>query len=225
MWQDFPNITPGSIATEEVIVNLMVASLCGLINVRFYRLLYRGPGYSVSFLNSLVALSLITALVLMVIGDNLARAFGLVGAMSIIRFRTAVKDTMDITFIFFALATGMAAGVGLHAVALAGSLVIGALLWLVTSMHGRATLQKSMLLQFTYTPAGDSSPPAYLHEIEKHSRQNKLINVRTLGDGESLELSYYLDPKSKNGHQHLIRDLQRTRGIGQVNVYYDEEQF
>ena len=74
MWQDFLDVTLAPITPEEVIINLLVAFLSSLINVRFYRLIYRGPGYSVSFLNSLVALSLITALVLMIIGDNLAFA-------------------------------------------------------------------------------------------------------------------------------------------------------
>jgi uncharacterized membrane protein YhiD involved in acid resistance len=225
MWQDFFDVTLAPITLEEVIINLLVAFLCGLMNVRFYRLIYRGPGYSASFLNSLVALSLIAALVLMIIGDNLARAFGLVGAMSIIRFRTAVKEAMDITFIFFALATGMAAGVGMHAVALAGSLLIGLILLFLTRMQGAAASHKAMLLQFTYTPNGQSQTPPYLPEINKYAKDNKLVNVRSLGDGESLELSYYVEPKSKNGPEDLIRELKRIHGVGQVTLYYDDEQF
>ena len=225
MWQDFLDVTLAPITPEEVIINLLVAFLSSLTNVRFYRLIYRGPGYSVSFLNSLVALSLITALVLMIIGDNLARAFGLVGAMSIIRFRTAVKETMDITFIFFALATGMAAGVGLHVVALAGSVLIGLILLFLTRMQGITGASKAILLQFTYTPNGESQIPLYLPEINKHSKDNKLVNVRSLGDGEAFELSYHVDLKSKNSHVELIRELKQINGVGQVTLYYDDEQF
>jgi len=105
--------------------DLAIALLCGFLISLLYRWTYRGPAYSTTFVSSLASLSMITALVIMVIGNNLARAFGLVGALSIIRFRTAVKDTQDIVFIFFALAVGMAAGVGLHLSAIAGTLFIG----------------------------------------------------------------------------------------------------
>jgi hypothetical protein len=90
---------------------LSVALFAGLILTCLYRITYKGAGYTAGFVGSIILLTLITALVIMVIGNNLARAFGLVGAMSIIRFRTAVKDVMDIVFIFFALAVGMASGV------------------------------------------------------------------------------------------------------------------
>ena len=90
-----------------------------------YRFTYKGPGYSESFF-----LSVITSLVIMVIGDNLARAFGLVGTLSIIRFRTAIKDTMDIVYIFLGLTIGMAAGIGYHKIAIAGTIMIGLILML-----------------------------------------------------------------------------------------------
>ena len=96
MLQDFQNILIFSITIGEVIGNIMVALICSFIISLVYRWTYRGTSYSVSFVNSIVSLAMITALVIMVIGNNLARAFGLVGAMSIIRFRTAVKDTQDI---------------------------------------------------------------------------------------------------------------------------------
>jgi hypothetical protein len=102
-----------------------VALICGLLLSIIYRATYRGPSYSVTFVNSLVLLTIISSIVIMVIGNNIARAFGLVGAMSIIRFRTAIRDTMDLVYIFLSLAIGMACGVGLTAVALVGSLIAG----------------------------------------------------------------------------------------------------
>ena len=104
MFNDINNILQFSISFGQILENLFVAFLCGLIVSYFYRKTYLGPGYLNSFVNAQVILSMITAIVIMIIGNNLARAFGLVGAMSIIRFRTAVKETNDIIFIFFALA-------------------------------------------------------------------------------------------------------------------------
>ena len=118
---------------ETFIINMIIALLCGLIISLFYKASYRGPHYSTSFVQALVVLSMVTSLVIMVIGNNLARAFGLVGAMSIIRFRTAVKDTQDIVFIFFSLAAGMAAGVGLKLPAFVGTIFIGSVLYFLSN--------------------------------------------------------------------------------------------
>ena len=115
-----------NIRTGDVLLNLLVAFLCGLVIAQTYKLTFGGASYSKSISNSLVVLAMITTVVIIVIGNNLARAFGLVGAMSIIRFRTAVKDPMDIVFIFFSLAIGLAAGVGLAQIAIVGPFVWGA---------------------------------------------------------------------------------------------------
>ena len=124
MFEQFQSLDLFPVTIFDVVTNLILALVCGLIIALVYRFIYKGPSYSVSYVNSLVMLTLITSIVILVIGNNLARAFGLVGAMSIIRFRTAVRDVQDIVFIFFALTIGMAAGVGLHAIALSGTLII-----------------------------------------------------------------------------------------------------
>ncbi|MCK9292376.1 MAG: DUF4956 domain-containing protein [Bacteroidales bacterium] len=104
---------------------MLVALLCGIIIALIYKYTYRGLNYSASFTASLILLTMITTIVIMVIGNNLARAFGMVGAMSIIRFRTAVKDASDIMFIFFSLSIGLAAGVKLYSIAFFGTLIVG----------------------------------------------------------------------------------------------------
>src|SRR6478736_3572303 len=89
-----------ALTIKDVIGRLLVALFCGVMISLFYRITYKGYSYSSTFVNSIILLTMITTIVIMVIGNNLAAAFGLVGAMSIIRFRTAVKDTQDIMFIF-----------------------------------------------------------------------------------------------------------------------------
>ncbi|MCB0843737.1 MAG: DUF4956 domain-containing protein, partial [Bacteroidetes bacterium] len=124
MFQDFQSIDLFPLTVADIVINLAISVICGLIISVVYRLTYKGASYSVTFVHSLVLLSMITAIVLLVIGNNLARAFGLVGAMSIIRFRTAVRDTQDIVFIFFSLAVGMAAGVGYPVIAILGTILV-----------------------------------------------------------------------------------------------------
>jgi uncharacterized membrane protein YhiD involved in acid resistance len=125
MEESLQNILIFTITPQEAILNLTLALVCGIIIAAFYRATYKGVSFSTSNVISLLMLTMITTLVIMVIGNNLARAFGLVGAMSIIRFRTAVKHTQDIMYIFFALAAGLACGAGMYFIALLGTLFIG----------------------------------------------------------------------------------------------------
>src|SRR3990172_4384220 len=141
MQTGFDTILAVSLEPGQVVANLLVALACGFIISLSYRTTSGGANYSPAFVRANVVLSMITALVIMVIGNNLARAFGLVGAMSIIRFRTAVKDIQDIIYIFFALAAGMAAGVGLKAIALFGTLFISGIMVLLYRFRYSQTLK------------------------------------------------------------------------------------
>lgn len=225
MHKELQNIGYFPITGTEIVANILVALVCGLFIAWLYRHTYKGPGYSTTFVNSMVILTMITAVVLLVIGNNLARAFGLVGAMSIIRFRTAVKETQDIVYIFFSLASGMAAGVGYHKIALIGTLFIGLMIYLFSKSKLSAPRKEEFLLQFSYHPNGDEIP-AYLPVFRKYCRGHKLINTRSLGvDRDALELSYYVKFKDMEKNSAFMRELQKTEGVNQINLYFDEEQF
>ncbi|GEM_PF-4624599 len=112
MFENLQNIELFPVSATEVVINISVALICSLLTGRLYRFVHKGPGYSVNFVHSLTMLTMITALVIMVVGSSLARAFGLVGTLSIIHFRTAIKDTHDIVYVFFSLSIGLAAGSG-----------------------------------------------------------------------------------------------------------------
>jgi uncharacterized membrane protein YhiD involved in acid resistance len=225
MLDDIQNILSVSLSIGEVFENLIVALICGLLITLFYRLTYRGPGMSYSFINSLIVLSLITAVVIMVIGNNLARAFGLVGAMSIIRFRTAIKETQDIIFIFFALAIGMASGVGLHALALASTVFIGLILFVLTKANLASPTKKDFLLQFSFLTNGGHNEAPFLAVFQKYCKSTKLINTKTLLESDSLELSYHVVLKDQKFATEFINQLKNSKGVGSVNLFFDEEYF
>jgi uncharacterized membrane protein YhiD involved in acid resistance len=216
------NLFPTSAA--EILTNIAVALLCSLAIAWLYRRTQRGPGYSANFANSIVLLAMITALVIMVIGNNLARAFGLVGAMSIIRFRTAVKDTRDIIFIFFGLSVGLAAGVGYYRIAILGTLFIGAVLSLLTKFHVAAPRQKEYLLQFSYTTNGDSPPP-YLPIMDRYCRRHKVITVKSAAHPDVLEMAYYVRMKRDENSSAFVRELRQMKDVRDINLFFDEEQF
>jgi hypothetical protein len=102
----------------ELMFALGMSLVCSLIIGLVYRYTHHSAGYSQSFVQTLVVTSMVTALIMIVIGSNLARAFSLVGALSIIRFRNAVKETRDVGYIFTAMAVAMACGTRFYAVAL-----------------------------------------------------------------------------------------------------------
>ncbi len=222
LFQDFQSIFFSGIA--PVIGNMTVALACGFLISLLYRWTYRGPSYSITFVNSIPPLSMITAVVIMVIGNNLARAFGLVGALSIIRFRTAIKDTQDIVFIFFSLAIGMAAGVGLHSIAIAGTIFIGTSIFILSKINYAYPERREFLLQFYFAPSGEQEAP-YQPVLDKYCKQHKLINVKSLKDGDLLELSYYVHLKVKDKSREFVRELGRIQGVTHVNLFFDEEQF
>lgn len=219
---DYQNLAVFPTATSDVLANLLVAFLCGLMLSIIYRLTYRGPSYSVTFVNALVLLSIIAAIVIMVIGNNIARAFGLVGAMSIIRFRTAIRDTMDLVFIFLSLALGMACGVGLNAVALTGAMLAGLVIVALTFTNFGAPRKRHYLLQIIYQPSAqqDLTKP-----IMRYCSSLKLVSLKNIGLDDLSESNYHVTLKNSKLTEELVRTLRQTQGVQQVNVFFDEDDF
>ena len=211
-----------SLTLSSVLTSITVALLCGIIIALTYRLTYRGTSYSTSYVQSLVAFSMITAVVIMVIGNNLARAFGLVGSMSIVRFRMAIKDTQDIVFIFFALAIGMATGVGQHTLAIVATVYISFLITMLSMTHFASPRKREYLLQFNLAASGNESLP-HVPLLEKFCRKFKLVNIKSLVEGTVMEYSYYVVLKKVNTSDQLVREIGEISGISEVNLFFDEE--
>jgi len=220
--QDLQNLMDLNVRTGDVILNLFVAFLCGWFIAQTYKLTFGGASYSKSIANALVVLSMITSVVIIVIGNNLARAFGLVGAMSIIRFRTAVKDPMDIVFIFFSLAVGLAAGVGLAQIAIIGTLSISGVLIIMNKLGYGGGRREENLLQFAYSGDHNGGEPPYMELINKHCKRHTMINVRSLGSDEQYEISYYVTLRSVEKGNELVKELSRLTDVDKINLYSDE---
>lgn len=204
----------------DVITNLVVALVCGLIIAVVYRFIYKGSSYSVTYVNSLVLLTLITSVVILVIGNNLARAFGLVGAMSIIRFRTAVRDVQDIVYLFFALSVGMAAGVGLHLIAIASTVVISLVAIVLVTFNFGAPRKLEYLIQISYASSTESD--LIINDILKqHCKKFNLVNLKNLGD-ENVEAFYQVRYKQKEKSNELIRELRQIEHVMHVNMFFDD---
>lgn len=222
MFTDIQNVLNTNVNIIDVLYNIGVAFACGLIISIVYRMVYSGPNYSPSFVNSMVLLAMITSIVIAVIGNSVARAFGLVGAMSIIRFRNPVRDTLDIVFIFLSLTIGMAAGVGLKYVAITGTLSISLVIYLLVKLNYAVPGRKEVLLQFSAL-SSENSDPDYVKVLDNYCKKVKLVNLKSNGGGYLMECFYHVVLKDKNKAIQLVSELKKIEGLSNINLFFDKD--
>lgn len=198
----------------EIIINLSLAFLLCVVVSVVYTKTHKGLSYSQSFAHTIVFVGVIVAVVMMIIGGSLARAFALVGALSIIRFRTVVKDTKDTAFIFASLAAGMAAGTSNYLLALVGTgFIIGVAYTLYWTNFG-ATYKSNFLLRFMFKGDTDSEP--YIAKLNEHASKHKLLNLEAAGDGATTLLTYDIALKAGKNANQLVADINEIEGISEV---------
>lgn len=221
MIEDFQNLNLFPLSIYDALLNLVVSLICGLIISFVYRFTYRGPSYSTTFANSLVLLPMITTVVIIVIGNNLARAFGLVGAMSIIRFRTAVRDTQDIIFIFFTLAIGLAAGGGLTVIAFGATLIICFVIILLVSLNVGQIKHREYLLQITYH-SSEELEIQLTTILKDYCRTLKLVNLKNIPYNDNIDAYYHVKLRDESTRIELIKKLNGLNGVNDLNFFFDE---
>ena len=202
-----------------------LAFALSLITGYVYRITHRGPSYSQSTVHTMVIMSVVVALIMLIIGSNIARAFSLVGALSIIRFRNAVKESRDVAFFFVAMAIGMACGTGFMSLATVFTLNISAMIYLMTRFDIGAKPMVEVLLRITVSDEVDYQS-GFDAAFYKHFTQSDLISVDSDGTGK-LELIYSVTLRSDGEEQSLFEELrgvdssircQLIHGHGSVNV-------
>jgi hypothetical protein len=208
-------------------VRLVLAFVLGLVIAWVYRRARRVNGEAESFGVTLVLLTILIAMVTQVIGDNVARAFSLVGALSIVRFRTVVRDTQDTAYVIFAVAIGMAMGANHPTVALCGLAVVG----------GAALLLGKRSI--TLAAPGDEQMPYALHirmaighdadallgaTLDQFVSGRRLVSVTTARQGMSIDASYHTALRGDNHASALVNALNRIDGVQNVELHRREDQ-
>ncbi len=145
---------------ERVLGALTVTAACGMFIFQIYKRTFRGVLYTRNFNVGLVLIALVTTLIIVPISSNITLSLGMVGALSIVRFRTAIKDPVDIVFMFWAIAIGVANGAGFYVVSIVGSLFIGAMLFILQAVAGMGRGPAPYLLVLHYDPAAESQVAA-----------------------------------------------------------------
>ena len=151
------NVT--AVSLFDMVVALVLAFCIGVFIFFIYKKTYQGVMYSSSFGVTLIALTMITALVILAVTSNVVLSLGMVGALSIVRFRTAIKDPLDIAYLFWSLAVGIVLAAGMIPLAVFGSLFIGIVLVIFTN---RKTFTKPYIAVIVCDPAAEESVAAKL---------------------------------------------------------------
>ena len=213
--------TMGSDLTiEQIRLNFAVALLLGAVIYISYRFSHSGAVYSARFNVSLLMLTLITTLIMNVIGNNIALSLGMVGALSIVRFRTALKDPRDSTYIFWCIAVGISCGVSYYALAAIGTGTI----FLTMLVMGTIKANDRYLLIIRGAPASSSQiEEAVLLQYEGKA----LLRVRNEGteDVEYIyELSQRILEEGKRKSMDIHEALFLLEGVNHVDLVCQNEE-
>lgn len=182
---------------EQILSNIAMSALLGFVIFVSYLISHRGTIYSKKFNSTLVVLTALTGTVMTVIGNNVALSLGMVGALSIVRFRTAVKDSRDTAYIFWAIIVGICCGVGDYTVALVGSAVV----FLILLILGCIKSDNRMLIIIR---GARTRQPLIQGAVFKIFDRKAVMRVQNTGE-DSIELIYEVSEK-------VLRKAQRTNG-------------
>jgi uncharacterized membrane protein YhiD involved in acid resistance len=216
-------LTGGVFTPENVLLSLLLAFVLGQVIAWVYYFTHTGLSYSRTYVQSLVLVTVVVAMVMAVIGDNIIRAFGLMGALAIIRFRNVVKDTRDIVFIFCALVVGMASGSQRYFIAIIGTVMLCLIaVYLHLSRFGTHVPHNGFLRFTLSTHIGPDHP---LPGILKRFCSNfSLISAHDAGLGaEQVEYSYQLMIRNANKNEIMLSELENVKGITNVSLTMQEQ--
>ena len=200
---------------SEILINLIIAFFLGFIISLVYKKTHKGLSYSQSFVLTNIFVCVIVSMVIMVIGNNLARAFALVGALSIIRFRTVVKDTKDTAFIFWSLAAGMASGTGSYFLAISGTAVISMIALVLYYTNYGSIFKSEFIIQFRSRNSAKNKKN-YNKIFSEYCKSSTLLNAESSGDGQSLKLSFDIVLKENKTYDEFIQKLSKVSSLSEV---------
>jgi len=196
----------GSLTGTQVLLNLTIAFVCGLVIFLVYRYFNKSVVYSVRFNMLIVMVCVVTSLIIITIGSNLVLTLGMVGALSIVRFRAAVKDPLDVGFLFWSVAAGLTAGAQLYTVALIGTGFIAIVYMILTVLRIE---KRSYLLVIRYAPGAEEA----VNELLKPLKVN--IKNKTL-QKDSSEITAEI--RIRRGETAFLEPMRETEGVEGVTL-------
>ena len=214
---------PGGVfSPETIILSLLLAFILGQVLAWVYYATHSGLSYSRSFVQSLILITVVIAMVMTVIGNNIITAVGLMGALAIIRFRNIIKDTRDVAFIFCALVIGMAAGSQRYATAIVGTIIL-CLIALYLHLSGFGAHQPhNGFLRFTFR--GHIGPESSIPDIlRRFCGTFTLVSAQDSGFGTSeVEYAYQLMIRDTAKNEQMLSELEKINGVENISLTMQE---
>lgn len=200
-----PTTTYGSLTVDRVAIALVACFAINLLILLIYRLTFKGVVYNRQFGISLVLTGLVVTLVVLPISSNVALSLGMIGALSIIRFRTAIKDPKDIVFTFWTITVGIICGAGLYSIAIVGVPIIAVML--IVLEKAKIGGSDPFLLVVHYSSDAEASVQAGL---PKHKVRSRTVNT------EGVELMGEVRMSSKD--MPIVDDLLKIKGVKDASI-------
>lgn len=205
----------GSISVEMILISLLVSFVISLFIVFVYKKTFSGVVYNKTIVMTIVMIAMVTSMVIRTINSNLSLSLGMVGALSIIRFRTAIKEPMDTAFLFWAIVSGIMCGAGLYFIAVCGSLLLGLLFYVLYLMDIKAKSQ--YLLVVIYKSENSQIVESKLDSLTKKKLKSKSVNGNNV-----IEVTYeveYDDNTVDELMKSLSGDVRNVNLVTYTNDY------
>ncbi|MFC1497194.1 DUF4956 domain-containing protein [Verrucomicrobiota bacterium] len=182
-----------------------------------YRWTFQGLSYSRGFMHTLILGGMIVSMMIMAIGNNLARGLGILGTLAIIRFRTPVRDSRDMIFLFVCLGTGIACGAGVYSVAIIGTITISAAALFLHWSPFTSRREYEGLLRFIL-PVSSTSEEDIKTAMKHCCSSFYMIGMREAAQGDAIEHSYQIRLIDPSYQSDLIKKLKEINGVSSPNL-------
>ncbi len=224
LWQileDTP-VSGGPFNPQTVLLSLLLAFVLGQVLAWVYYATHSGLSYSRSYVQSLILITVVVSLVMTVIGNNIITAFGLMGALALVRFRNVIKDTRDIAFIFCALVVGMATGSHRYLTAILGTAILSLIiLYLFITDFGSHEPHNGFLRFSLRGPLSPDHPVSSI--LRRFCGSFTLISVQDSGFGGSTEYAYQILIRRTDQNEAFVSELEKVEGIENINLTLQEK--
>lgn len=208
------------LSTESAALSLLLAFGLAQAIGAVYVWTFRGMSYSTGLVHAIVVGSVIACTLMLAVGNSIAAGIGIAGGLSIIRFRTALRDPRDMMFVFAGLAAGIASGLGGHKAALFGTVVFCTAILALTLTEFGSQRRHDGLLRFQLPISADES--AVMALLRKHTRFVALVTLRDVAQGKAIEHAYQVRLGDPRDRSELVRALEQLPGIQDVSLLLQE---
>ena len=213
--------TPDIVLWQAALVSILISYLLAQTIACAYMWTHQGVSYSRSFVVSLVAAGMVSTVLMLAIGNNLARGLGIVGTLALIRFRMQMHDSLDMIYVFAAFAAGVAAGTGNFAT---GGIGTAAFLVVISTLQltGFGSRHRHDGVLRVQLPPSEESEKALLASLRTHCRQFAAISVREVAQGRDLERVYQITLRNPGKEALLVQGVAAIPGARAVSIAMQE---